>query len=51
MGRIMNCELCETDMTELAYWTNDEITICEECFDLTRDAGGIKKEDIDETSL
>jgi len=47
----MNCELCDMDMTEEEYWTNDTIKICQECFDITRDAGGIKKKDIDEASL
>jgi len=45
----MNCELCDRDMTEEEFWTNDTIKICQECFDITREAGGIKEKNIDET--
>ena len=45
----MKCEFCENDMK--SHWSNGVICICSDCFDTTRDTGGIKEEDIDEASL
>jgi len=45
----MKCEFCENDMK--SHWSNGVICICTDCFDTTRDTGGIKEEDIDEASL